>query len=130
MTPSWKFFPNELDSGSKFSNVMHGKLIKQDFVLMIMIIMMMMINCFCGMVDQRKAFSLISSPDHCQRSSPSRISNPPQAGFELAQNLSSGLVEWSCAVAITATPRRHTSSIYHHTRLIMLSPFYSFDNPC
>ena len=33
---------------------------------------------FCGMVDQRKAFSLISSRDHCQRSSPSRISQ----GFE------------------------------------------------
>ena len=26
---------------------------------------------FCGMVDRRKAFSLISSRDHCQRSSPS-----------------------------------------------------------
>ena len=32
--------------------------------------MMMMINCFCGMVDRGKAFSLISSGDHCQRSSP------------------------------------------------------------
>ena len=35
----------------------------------------MMRNCFCGMIDQRKAFSLISSWGHCQRSSPSRISN-------------------------------------------------------
>ena len=52
--------------------------------------MMMMMNCFCDMVDQRKAFSLISSRDHCQRSSPSRISD---TGFGLAQNLSSGLVE-------------------------------------
>ena len=34
-------------------------------------LMMMMMNCFCGMVDRRKAFSLISSRDHCQRSSPS-----------------------------------------------------------
>ena len=55
--------------------------------------MMMMMNCFCDMVDRRKAFSLISSRDHCQRSSPSRISDTPQAGFEPAQNLSSGLVE-------------------------------------
>ena len=31
---------------------------------------MKMIDCFCGMVDQRKVFSLISSQDHCQRSSP------------------------------------------------------------
>ena len=36
---------------------------------------MMMMNCFCDMVDWRKAFSLISSQDHCQRSSPSRISD-------------------------------------------------------
>ena len=52
-----------------------------------------LMNYFCGMVDRRKAFSLISSRDHCQRSSPSRISNTPRAGFEPAQNLSSGLVE-------------------------------------
>ena len=48
---------------------------------------------FCGMVDRRKEFSLISSRDHCQRSSPSRISDTSQAGFELAQNLSSSFVE-------------------------------------
>ena len=30
--------------------------------------MMMMINFFCGMVDRQKAFGLISSQDHCQRS--------------------------------------------------------------
>ena len=30
-----------------------------------------------------------------------------RAGFEPAQNLSSGLGEWSCAVVITTTPRRH-----------------------
>ena len=38
---------------------------------------LMMMNCFCGMVDRRKTFSLISSWDHCQRSSPSRISDTP-----------------------------------------------------
>ena len=69
--------------------------------------MMMMMNCFCSMVKRGKAFSLISSRGHCQRSSPLRISNTPQAGFEPAQNLSSGLVEWSCAVVITTTPRRY-----------------------
>ena len=63
------------------------------------------VNCFCGLVDRWKGFSLISSPDHCQRSSPSRISDTPRAGIEPAQNLSSGLVEWSCAVVIT--PQRH-----------------------
>ena len=39
-----------------------------------------MMNCFCGMVDRRKAFSLISYLDHCQRSSPSWISEKPRAG--------------------------------------------------
>ena len=60
---------------------------------------------FCGMVDWRKAFILISSRDYCQRSSPSRISDTSQAVFEPAQNLGSGLVEWSCAVVITTTPQ-------------------------
>ena len=48
--------------------------------------MMMMIyddEFFCGMVDQRKAFSLISSRSHCQRSSPSRISDVLRAGSNL-----------------------------------------------
>ena len=60
--------------------------------------LMMMMNCLCGMVDRWKAFSLIPSRDHCQRSSPSRFCDTPRAGFEPAQSLSSGLVEWSCAV--------------------------------
>ena len=32
--------------------------------------MITMMNSFCDMVDWRKTFSLISSPDYCQRSSP------------------------------------------------------------
>ena len=71
-----------------------------------MMMMMMMMNCFCGMVDQRNAFRLISNRNHCQRSSPSRIFGMPRAGFEPAQNLSSGLVERNCAVMITSSPRR------------------------
>ena len=71
--------------------------------------MMMMINCFRGMVDQRKTFSLISSRDHCQRFSPWRISNTPRPGFEPAQNLSSGLDEWSCLVVVTTTLRSNYS---------------------
>ena len=57
-------------------------------------------NCFGGMIDWRKVFSLISSWDHCQRFLPLRISDTPQAGFEPVQNLSSGLVEWGCALVI------------------------------
>ena len=60
---------------------------------MIMMMVMMMKNYFCGMVDRQKVFSLISSQDHCQKSSPSQISDMLRAGFEPAQNLSSGLVE-------------------------------------
>ena len=65
----------------------------------------MMVNCLSGMVDQQKALNHISSQDHCKRSSPMRISNMLQGEFEPAQNLSSGLVEWSCAVVITTTPQ-------------------------
>ena len=70
-------------------------------------LMMMMMNYFCGMVDRRKAFTLISSRDHCQWSSPSRISGTSRVGFEPAQNLSSGFLELSCAAVITTAPRRH-----------------------
>ena len=48
------------------------------------LLIMMMMSCSCGMVNIWKVFSLISSRDHCQRSSPSRISDLPQAGFEPA----------------------------------------------
>ena len=54
---------------------------------------MMMMNCFCNMVDRQKVFSLISSRGLCQRSSPSRISDMPRVGFEPVQNLHSGFVE-------------------------------------
>ena len=60
--------------------------------------------CFCGMVDRRMTFSLISSRDHCQRSSPSWIPETPRAEFKPAQNLISSFVG-SCALVITTTPR-------------------------
>ena len=81
---------------------------------------LMMMNFFCGMVDQRKAFNLISGWGHCQRSSSSRISNKQQARFEPVQHLSSGLVWWSCAVATTITPRHHNSAIMYHYHLLLL----------
>lgn len=51
--------------------------------------MIMMINCFYGMDDQRKVFSLIYSQDH---SSSSSIFDAPQAWIEPVQNLSSGVM--------------------------------------
>ena len=99
-------------------------------MMMMMMMVMMIMNCFCGMVDRRKAFSLISSQDHCQRSSPSWISDMLQAGFKPAQNLSSGFVEWSCAVVITTTPRRHSFNLMntgmHFLLLIFQNIFYCF----
>ena len=50
-------------------------------------LLLLLMNYFCNMVDRRKAFSLISSRYHLQRSSLSRISDTPQEGFESAQNL-------------------------------------------
>ena len=48
-----------------------------------------MMNCFRGMIDRRKVLTLIASRDHCQRPS-ARISDILRAGFEPAQNMSSG----------------------------------------
>ena len=70
-----------LSSFSKIRNI-HGA-----FLMM----MMMMMNCFCGMVDQRNGFILISNQNHCQRSSPLRISDKLQVRLKPAQN--SGLVK-------------------------------------
>ena len=50
--------------------------------------MMIRMKYLCGMVDRRKAFSLVSSRDHLHyRESPT----PHDQDFEPAQNLSSGL---------------------------------------
>ena len=87
---------------------------------------------FCGVVNRRKTFSLISSREPCQRSSPSRISDTPQAGFEPAQNLSSGFVEWSCAVVITTTPRHHCAMspcyivLHHYATALLYFSYYLY----
>ena len=77
------------------------------FLMMMMMMMMIMKNWFCGMVDRRKVLSLISSRNHCQRSSPSPISDTSRVGLEPVKIMSSGFVGWSCAVVITTTPWRH-----------------------
>ena len=63
-------------------------------------------NCFCGMVNRRKAFGLIFNKDHCQRSSSSQKFDTLLAVFERPQNLSSVLVERSRAIVITTKPRQ------------------------
>ena len=69
--------------------------------------MLMTMNCFSKMIARRKVFNFISKRDHCQRFSPSQIFDTPRAVFESAQNLSSSLIEWSCAIVRTTTPRCH-----------------------
>ena len=49
-------------------------------------LVMVMMNCFCGMVDRRKAFSLIPGRDNCQRSSPLQHHKSPTCG-EQGSNL-------------------------------------------
>ena len=72
--------------------------------------MMIMMNCFCSMVDRRKAFSLISSLDHCQRSWPSRISDTAVSRVWTCTEPEFRL-RWmklcSSAVVITTTPQSH-----------------------
>ena len=89
--------------------------------------MMMMMNCFCGMIDQRKAFGLISSQEHCQRSSPLQISNMQRAGFQPAQNVSSSITEWNYAVGITTTPQRYNLS-YLSCKMLPQKRFSKSDN--
>ena len=68
-------------------------------VMMMIMMMMMMMNSFCDMADRRKV-NLICNQDDCQRSWPLRISDASREEFEHVQNLSSGLVKWSCALVI------------------------------
>ena len=79
-------------------------------------IMTIKMKCLGGMVDRQKIFSLIFSQDHCQGSSSSRISDTPWAGFEPAQNLSSGIVEWSWAVVYKGVDelKGRNSAYYSH----------------
>ena len=65
----------------------------------------MMMNCFFGMVDRRKALNFVFSQYHCQRCSPSRISETPWAGLRLRRT-------WFrlCAAVITTSPWRHEAN--------------------
>ena len=73
------------------------------FWLIIMKVMMIITNCFCGMVDRQKACTPYFQPGLFQRFSPSQISDTPRERL----NLSSDVVEWSCIAMITTTPWRH-----------------------
>ena len=83
------------------------KLLNEFTYNLMMMMMIMMMNCFCSMIDRESVCSLISSWDHCQKFSPSQISNTLQPESEPTPNLSSGFVEWNCTVVIIITPQCH-----------------------
>ena len=58
-----------------------------------MIMTMLMMNCFCYMVNRRKVLNLITSGDLCQRSSQTQISDILWARFQPALNLVSVISE-------------------------------------
>ena len=67
--------------------------------------MIFKLSSFCGMVDRRKASSLVSSTivrDPHHREYPTCC----EQYLNLCRTWSSGLVEWSCTVVINTTPRR------------------------
>lgn len=71
---------------------------------------MVMMNCYFGMIDRRYMLSLTSCQDHCQRISALRIPDIPRVGFASAQNLNSEVEkkdERSCASVTTTILRRH-----------------------
>ena len=48
-----------------------------------LMINLMIINCFCGIVDEQRVLSLISSQNHCRSFSPSQTCNMLLAGMKL-----------------------------------------------
>ena len=62
-----------------------------------------LMNCFYGIGDQRKPRSHISIRDNV--SHPHHHESPTQLKRDPLQTLSSGFLEWSCAVAVTTTSK-------------------------
>ena len=67
------------------------------------------------LLTDKRHLRLISSRYHCHRFSPSQFSDTYRAVFQPAQNRSSHVVEWSCAVVIITKPRRH-GIMFHYLR--------------
>ena len=71
-----------------------------------LVVLMMMIHCFCGMAE-RKALNLISRRNDCQTSSLLQTSNTLRAGSEPDRKKSSCIIELSREIGIVPTPRLH-----------------------
>ena len=110
---------------------------------MMMMMMMMMMKCSCGIAHWGKGFSLISNRNHVKdphhRETLTRLEKICRT-CEHAQSLSSGFVEWNCAVVITTTRRYHSWMITStlglflknscQSNLLLMLNFYSelFEN--
>ena len=78
--------------------------------IQISLVMTMMIICFCGMVNQRQAFDLFSSPDHCQDPDHCEYLTRQKQDLNLCRILAQAYSNECSAVLITTTPRHHTNS--------------------
>ena len=91
---------------------------------------MMMMNCFYGMADRRKAFSRISSQEHCQRFSPSQISETPRAESQTFLNEVAQQMPWMSSYTLDTYGCLLIYVFYkqsHFTRcLLSISFFFSF----
>ena len=71
-----------------------------------------------------------SSRDNCRKFSLSKISDTTWSGFQPAQNLNSGFVEWYWTLVITTTPRHHilfpSNAWYHICYSITLPHWKNF----
>ena len=82
-------------------------------------------NSLCEIADQWQCFTLNFSPV-------SSIKVLLIANFQRAESrkpvqvLSSGSLEWICAVRITTTPLRHVSNQYHYVKIVR---FRSYSRP-
>ena len=84
----------------------------------------MMMNCFVVWLTDEGRLALFPAGTIVRisdRISPSQISDTLRGEFKPPQSLSSGLVEWSCAVVITTAPRPHKTLVTS-----ILSIFCSF----
>ena len=87
-----------IDPGSSLKSKFYLRLATCLASLLLWLLMMM--NCFCRMTDQRNALSFISSWVYCRKFPPSQSSDMPGADFKPAWNSSSGFAQQSCVVVI------------------------------
>ena len=89
---------------------------------------MMIMNCFCGMVDQRKAFSFISSQDLCQKISSPSIWTCTEPEFRFWwMKLCSSDNHNTTAPYITTTLHHHTP-LHHGAISFSLSKILKYFN--